>query len=62
MIVSHEIESAIAAADQVLALRADGSVAHAGPGLDVDQRPSDRGGQGVRRSEAKPSRAAVEAP
>jgi heme exporter protein A len=36
VIVSHEIESAIATADQVLALRADGTVAHAGPGLDVD--------------------------
>jgi heme exporter protein A len=36
VIVSHEIESAIAASSQVLALRADGSVAHAGPGLDVD--------------------------
>jgi heme exporter protein A len=31
VIVSHEIESAIAGADQVLALRADGTVAHAGP-------------------------------
>jgi heme exporter protein A len=36
VIVSHEIESAIASADQVLALRADGSVAHAGPGLGLD--------------------------
>jgi heme ABC exporter ATP-binding subunit CcmA len=36
VIVSHEIESAVASADQVLALRADGSVAHAGPGLDLD--------------------------
>jgi heme exporter protein A len=36
VIVSHEIESAIANADQVLALRADGGVAHAGPGLDLD--------------------------
>jgi ABC-type multidrug transport system ATPase subunit len=36
VIVSHEIESAIADADQVLALRADGGVAHAGPGLDLD--------------------------
>jgi heme exporter protein A len=36
VLVSHEIESAVAGADSVLALRADGSVAHAGPGLDVD--------------------------
>jgi heme exporter protein A len=36
VVISHEIDSAVAAADQVLALRADGSVAHAGPGLDVD--------------------------
>jgi heme exporter protein A len=39
VIVSHEIESAIATADQVLALRADGSVAHAGAAgeLGLDQ-------------------------
>jgi heme exporter protein A len=36
VVISHEIESAIAGADQVLALRADGTVAHAGPGLDLD--------------------------
>ncbi len=36
VVVSHEIESAVAGADSVLALRADGSVAHAGPGLDLN--------------------------
>ncbi len=36
VVISHEIESAIAEADQVLALRADGTVAHAGTGLDLD--------------------------
>jgi heme exporter protein A len=35
VIVSHEIESAITAAEQVLALRADGSVAHAGPAAEL---------------------------
>jgi hypothetical protein len=36
VVISHEIESAIADADQVLALRADGTVAHAGPAADLD--------------------------
>ena len=31
VIVTHELETAIASADRVVALRADGSVAHAGP-------------------------------
>jgi heme exporter protein A len=31
VLVTHEIESGLAEADQVLALRADGSVAHSGP-------------------------------
>ena len=35
VVISHEIESAVAEADQVLALRADGTVAHAGAGLDI---------------------------
>ena len=33
VIVTHEIDTGLAEADQVLALRADGSLAHAGPGL-----------------------------
>lgn len=39
VIVTHEIESAVAGADHVLALRADGTVAHCGPvaGLALDQ-------------------------
>ncbi len=36
VVISHEIESAIASADRVLALRADGSVAHAGSAADID--------------------------
>ena len=36
VVISHDIESAIAEADQVLALRADGTVAHVGTGLDVE--------------------------
>jgi heme exporter protein A len=35
VVVSHEIESAIAGADRVLALRADGTVAHAGPAAEL---------------------------
>ena len=35
VIVTHEIDTGLAEADQVLALRADGSLAHAGPGLAV---------------------------
>ena len=35
VVVSHEIESAITDADQVLALRADGTVAHAGPAAEI---------------------------
>lgn len=31
VIVTHELEAAVAAADRVVALRADGSVAHSGP-------------------------------
>ncbi len=36
VIVTHEIEPGLAEADQVLALRADGSVAHAGAAADLD--------------------------
>ena len=35
MLVTHEIESGLAEADQVLALRADGSVAHSGPAAEL---------------------------
>jgi ABC-type multidrug transport system ATPase subunit len=35
VVVSHEIESAITGADRVLALRADGTVAHAGPAAEL---------------------------
>jgi heme exporter protein A len=33
VVVTHEIETGLTGADRVLALRADGSVAHSGPGL-----------------------------
>jgi heme exporter protein A len=35
VVVTHEIESGLAEADQVLALRADGSVAHSGPAAEL---------------------------
>jgi ABC-type multidrug transport system ATPase subunit len=35
VVVTHEIESGLAGADQVLALRADGSVAHSGTAADL---------------------------
>ena len=35
VVVTHEIEAGVAEADQVLALRADGSVAHSGPATEL---------------------------
>ena len=40
VIVTHEIDTGLAEADQVLALRADGSLAHAGPGLALGDPPA----------------------